>query len=336
MTAQPVETTPDHIPAPAVHFDGPSLPIAHLPRWPMAPHTYTAPTERQSITLPDPIGVPTGPVIVIVQAHSDDLSFFGAGTVARLIHEEGYTAYLIQTTNDDKCGPTPSLGETILANERETEALAAILGIRRVFNLGYANHFLDAVSVAELRARLIFLFRLLRPDVVMTFNPAQRAEQNPDHWVTGQAVEAARWMAGLDKDYPEHLAAGLAPHIVRGRLYWVARAGQPANRVIDVSAYLDQKVDALAVHQVQGPAGSTGRRLRATLATQGRRLPELGDDDVTADRAYIRRYCLGLGASVGAPYGVSHAEAFYYIDDSDGDDHEDEVRAWIEASAVPI
>ena len=178
-----------------VHVDRHGTPIGNLPAWPAPAHPYTAPTERQPITMPEPISAPTGPVIVVVQAHSDDLSFFGSGTIARLVRESGYTAYLIQTTNDDKCGPTPSVGETILANERETEELARILGIRRVFNFGYQNHFLDAVSVAELRSRLVFLFRLLRPDIVMTFNPAQPAEQNPDPWVTGQAVEAARWMA---------------------------------------------------------------------------------------------------------------------------------------------
>lgn len=277
---------------------------------------------------------PDGPVIAIVQAHSDDLSFFGAGTVARLIRESGYTAYLIQTTNDDKCGPTPSVGETILANERETEALAGILGIRRVFNLGYANHFLDAASVAELRARLIFLFRLLRPDVVMTFNPAHPSEQNPDHWVTGQAVEAARWMAGLDKDYPEHLAAGLAPHFVRGRLYWVARAGQPTNRVVDVSDYLDVKVEALAVHQAQGTAGATGSRLRATLASRGLRVPALGDDDEAADRAYIRRFMLAPGTELGDRHGMACAEPFLYLDESDADAHEATVAAWVAENAV--
>ena len=318
-----------------VHVDRHGTPIGNLPAWPAPAHPYTAPTERQPITMPEPISAPTGPVIVVVQAHSDDLSFFGSGTIARLVRESGYTAYLIQTTNDDKCGPTPSVGETILANERETEELARILGIRRVFNFGYQNHFLDAVSVAELRSRLVFLFRLLRPDIVMTFNPAQPAEQNPDHWVTGQAVEAARWMAGLDKDYPEHLSAGLAPHIIRGRMYWVARAGQPTNRIVDVSGYVDTKVESLAVHQVQGTAGSTGRRLRATLAERGLVIPELGDDDDTADRTYIRRFMLTPGIELGARHGIACAEPFYYLDESDTDLHEAKVTAWVNANAVP-
>ena len=308
-----------------------------LPQWPAPRYLYTAPTERQDdAPIPSALDRRDRPSLVVVQAHADDLAFLGAGTVARMVQEGGYDAYLIQTTSDDKCGPTASVGETILANERETEAVAKLLGIRRTFNLGYSNHFLDAASVSELRSRLIFLFRLLRPDVVMTFNPAQTAEENPDHWVTGQAVEAARWMAGLDKDYPEHLAAGLAPHVIRGRMYWVARAGQAINRVVDVSDYIDAKVDAMVAHQSQGTAGSTGRRLRATLAARGLQIAALGDDDESADRAYVRQFMLTSGVDLGSRYGVECAEPFLYLDDTGAEQHEAAVAAWVEAHAVPM
>ena len=56
-----------------------------------------------------------GKVLVAVQAHADDIPLFCAGTIAKLI-SEGYTGYLINTTNDEKCGPTSSVGETILSN----------------------------------------------------------------------------------------------------------------------------------------------------------------------------------------------------------------------------
>jgi LmbE family N-acetylglucosaminyl deacetylase len=320
----------------AVRIDRADRPMSGLPPWPDQRQRFTAPTERQvDAPMPGRLVRRDRPTLVVVQAHADDLAFLGAGTVARMVREGGYDAYLIQTTNDDKCGPTPSVGETVLENERETEAVAKLLGIRRTFNLGYVNHFLDDVSVSELRSRLIFLFRLLRPDVVMTFNPAHPAEQNPDHWVTGQAVEAARWMAGLDKDYPEHLAAGLAPHVVRGRLYWVARAGQAINRVVDVSDYIDLKVDALVAHKSQGTAGSTGRRLRATLASQGLRIPALGDDDVTADRTYVRQFMMSPGFDLGSRYGMACAEPFLYLDDAEAQAHEAAVAAWVEANAVP-
>src|SRR4029077_1239925 len=90
-----------------------------------------------------------GKVLAAIQPHADDVPFFSGGTIAKLI-AEGYDAYLIQTTNDECCGPTTSLGETILSNEREVEIMARGLGFKQVFNLGYRNHQMDGGSPLEL------------------------------------------------------------------------------------------------------------------------------------------------------------------------------------------
>ena len=224
-----------------------------------------------------------GKVLAAIQAHADDVPFFCGGTVAKLI-SEGYTGYLIQTTNDEKCGHTASPGETILSNEREVAVMARALGFKGVFNLGYRNHFLDGESPLELRCRLVYLFRALKVDTVLTFNPRAEGERNPDHWMTGQAAEAASWMAGMDKDYPEQVLAGLQPHGAREMYYWVARHGQPYNRVVEVSAQLEAMVAAMSANKSQGPAGSTGSRLKARLAAQGRQLPALDGADGSDER----------------------------------------------------
>src|SRR6266478_359786 len=49
-----------------------------------------------------------GKVLLAVEAHSDDIPLFAAGTVAKLI-EEGYTGYLLRATNDDM-GDAEGLG----------------------------------------------------------------------------------------------------------------------------------------------------------------------------------------------------------------------------------
>jgi LmbE family N-acetylglucosaminyl deacetylase len=279
-----------------------------------------------------------GKVLAAIQAHADDVPFFCGGTVAKLI-AEGYTGYLIQTTNDDKCGPTPSLGETVLSNEREVGVLAHALGFKAVINLGYRNHFLDGESPLELRARLVFLIRALKIDTVLTFNPWGEEERNPDHWVTGRAVEAASWMAGMDKDYPEHLAAGLRPHTIRELYYWVARHGQPCNRVVDVSAHVDTMVAAMSANKSQGPAGSSGSRLRARLAAQGLRLPALeqsGTDDESVDREYVRLFLLRSFRELGQQYGLEYAEPFYYVRPGDSATLQRDVDAYVQQHAVPL
>ena len=272
-----------------------------------------------------------GKVLAAVQAHADDIPFYCGGTVAKLI-DEGYAAYLIQTTNDEKCGPTTSIGKTVLSNEEEIDALARVLGFKQVFNLEYRNHRLDEVSIVEIRARLIYLFRALKVDTVLTFNPWGHWEENPDHYVTGQAVEAACWMAGMDKDYPEHFSAGLEPHGVTEKYYWVGRRGQPYNRVVDISHMIEKKVEAIAVNKSQGPGGSKGSKLKAKLAEQGLRLPELGDDDETADRAYARLFLLDEYKALGQRYGLDCAEPFYHI----GPYKWSRVDEYVAEHAVPI
>ncbi len=251
-----------------------------------------------------------GKVLAAVQPHCDDIPLFAGGTVAKLL-DEGYTGHLIRTTNDDSAG-AGSVGTVVLANERDNLAVARALGLQRVFNLNYPNHNMDGTSRPELRGRLIFLFRLLKVDTVICYDPWGRYEENPDHYVTASCVEAACWMAAGDKDYPEHFEAGLKPHAVREK-YYFARFDQRVNRVVDIGKYVEKKIDGNVVNVTQGPAGENGARLQRLLAEKGQRLPLLGNDERTANREYIRQFVLGRDAEIGAKYGLKYAEQFHYI-----------------------
>ena len=185
---------------------------------------------------------------------------------------------------------------------------------------------------------MIFLFRLLKVDTVLTFNPWGPDEENPDHYVTGHVAEEACWMAGMNKDYPEQLDA-VAPHGVSQRYYWVARPGQPYNHVVDISAFMEAKIAAMSVNKAQGPAGSQGRRLKARLVAQGLRLPLLDGDDEAADRAYIQQFCLGAYRELGQRHGCEYAEAFYRMPQEEsfiGMDRPGTVERYIAQHAVSL
>ena len=251
-----------------------------------------------------------GKVLAAIQPHSDDIPIFAAGTVAKLIRE-GYTGYLIRTSNDDHAGPG-TVGETAVANEMDNEAVAKVLGLKKVFNLGYRNHQMEDIDLIEMKARLIFLFRVLKVDTVIGYDPWGHYEENPDHYITAQAVEAACWMAGGGKDYPEHGKAGIAPHSVQEK-YYHARGPQLVNRIVDISSVIDRKIEANLANKAQGPAGENGVRLRERLAREGKRLPFLGTDDRTANYQYIKEFLLDDERALGKQYGCEYAEAFHYI-----------------------
>src|SRR5262245_56806450 len=252
-----------------------------------------------------------GKVLAAIQPHCDDLPLFAGGTVLKLIRE-GYSGILIRTSNDEMAGRGATVGEVVINNERDNFEVAGRLGLQKVFDLNYRNHEFDAVAAAEMRHRLVFIFRLMKVDTVICYDPWGHFEENPDHYVMARCVEAACWMAGGRWDLPEHFEAGLRPHAVTEK-YYFARGPQLVNRVVDITAVFDQKVEANLANITQGPAGENGAQLRKRLAEQKLRLPILGDDDVTANRQYTRHIVLAEDAELGRRYGLGYAESFHYI-----------------------
>jgi len=277
-----------------------------------------------------------GKVLLAVQAHSDDIPLSAAGTVAKLV-KEGYTGYLVRATNDDM-GDAPGLGtpgtvgENVLGNERDNAEVARALGLKKVFDLNYPNHRMADVPQNELQCRLIFLIRLLKVDTVVCWDPWAHDEENPDHWQIARGVEAACWMAGRAHDYPEQFATGLTPQTVQEKYYFARRP--EITRVVDVSGVVDQIIDANRANRAKGPAGTHGSQLRAELARRNQKLPLLGNDDVTADRSYIKQFVLGRSRALGQKYGVEYAEAFHYIGNRTA--RRTAVEEYIDDNAVPL
>ncbi len=262
-----------------------------------------------------------GKVLAVIQPHCDDISLFAAGTVAKLI-KEGYEGYMIRTTNDDHAGRGETVGDVVKNNQISNEMVARALGLKKVFDLGYRNHMMDNYSMQDIRGRLIFLFRVLQVDTLICYDPWGSYEENPDHYITARAVEAARWMAGGGRDYPEHFEAGLKPKGVAER-YYFARGPQLFNRVVEITDVLEQKIDANLANFSQGPAGEAGAALRKKLAEQGKYLPLLGQNDNEANRNYIKHFVLDMDSQylrgvpsdrqIGEAYQLGWAERFHYI-----------------------
>jgi len=280
-----------------------------------------SPPDNEDIIIEGPLeGRPhEGKVLAAIQPHCDDIAIFAGGTVAKLIRE-GYTGYMIRTSNDDATGAGKNVGEQVLNNEIANEAVTKALGLKKTYDLGYRNHRMEEYNIQEMKGRLIFLFRLLKVDTVICYDPWSQYEENPDHYVTAKAVEAACWEAG-SRDYPEQLEV-VKPHSVSEK-YYFARGPQLVNRIVDISNFIDKKAESNVAIKSQGPGGDAGSSLRKRLAAQGKRLAILGNDDETANFSYAKNFLLDMDSqnmrgvpsdrAVGKKYGLEWAEQFHYI-----------------------
>ena len=134
-----------------------------------------------------------GKVLAAVQAHSDDITLGAAGTVAKLI-DEGYTGYLIRISNDESSGTT--LGHGAVQNEMDIQEAGKAMGCTKVYSFYYRNHRMDDCAIVELRARLIFLFRLLQVNTVVVMDPYNQYDENPDHIVASGESRRRRVLDG--------------------------------------------------------------------------------------------------------------------------------------------
>jgi LmbE family N-acetylglucosaminyl deacetylase len=267
-----------------------------------------------------------GKVLALITPHLDDGPFFASGTVTKLL-QEGYTGYFIRASNDEKDSYDLSLGETVLGNERDAKAFLQVSGLKQMFELGYRNHRMDDLARTEIRARLIFLFRLLKVDTVFSYDPWGHYEENPDHYVTAQAVEAACWMAGGHLDMPEHFAAGLKPHSVSEK-YYFARGPQLVNRVVDIGPTFEIKLACLRACRTM--VTHMIKDLNASLMERKLRLPALTGSDRAAIEEYTKVALETSDRHTARRFGLDYAEAFHYI----GPDRS--IEEYVLGHAVPL
>ena len=248
------------------------------------------------------------PRLLLFVAHADDTEFLAGGTVAKFA-AEGYEITEVITTNNER-GSYELEGEPLIEqSRREALEAARILGKKDVVFLDYSDGLLSDVPLNELRERFIRLVRLVRPRVVMTFDPWAPFEAHPDHRAVAMAATEAVSFAQNPRFHPEHRSEGLLPHLV-AEAYYFAKNPVHANRVIDISPFIDRKIDALAAHDSQMKL--TIDELRMSIEAGGRYtnlLPMLDRDNCRpALEMMIRTW--NRNVAQGQPF--EYGEAFRY------------------------
>lgn len=182
--------------------------------------------------------------ILVILPHPDDEAFGVSGTLAKLISEGAQVTYACLTLGE----MGRNMGVPLIANRvtlpliRKNELLEACraIGIQDVRMLGFHDKTIEFEDKDYLDGKIDELIREIRPTLVMTFYPDHSV--HPDHDATGAAVVRTIVRMPPEERPPIHCIA--FSHNRETVL------GKP-DVVIDVSAFIDQKIAALRAHRSQ-------------------------------------------------------------------------------------
>jgi LmbE family N-acetylglucosaminyl deacetylase len=234
---------------------------------------------------------------LVVSAHPDDIEFGCAGTVAKWADQGAEVTFCIVTDGSTGTQDRGLMGTGLAKVRRlETERAARVLGAKEVTWLDYRDGYVE--YSLELRKDIARQFRLHRPHRYVVMDPAPTIEDrfvnHPDHRAAGQAALDVVLTAGTTPGhFPELLDEGAEPW--RGlRELWIMGAGtKPV--VVDISDYIDRKIEALLCHESQ----------------------------VGADAERIAGFVRTFTAELGKAHGYAHAESFQVISQGPGFHDED-------------
>ncbi len=187
--------------------------------------------------------------VVGFAAHPDDLEFSCTGMLKKLKKIDYQIIYVIVTNGENGFKTRSNLPrkERIEVRIREQLDVARKLGVEEVVFLDYSDGFLTYSE--ELRGQLVGILKKYKPEIVFSFDPANRSFDNlnlfhRDHRVVAEAVFDACFAAKNLHMYPGH------PHKVE-KIYFYG-TDQP-NHFEDISKLIDFKLELLACHQSQFP-----------------------------------------------------------------------------------
>lgn len=252
-----------------------------------------------------PAAQPKRLTIVAVYAHPDDGEFFAGGTLAKWA-AAGHRVVAI-------CATDGALGamrgdkdpkEVAARRGRELAAALSALGAEPPILLGFPDGFLRDHQKA-LRERLIYHFRRLRADRVLTFDPWKRYEIHPDHIEAGRMAAEAAVFSGFPLLHREHLTAEITP-VQPSEVWFMGPLEHRPNRIVDVQATLDKKIAATLSHGSQ-------IEMLANWFVPGANPRNLTDAQRGQLQGGARKFLEQMGRGIAQPFPgkVQIAEAFF-------------------------
>jgi len=267
-------------------------------------------------------------VHMIVVPHGYDATFFCGGYIAQL-SERGERVHVVRVLDDSKKAFEDSSEEARKKNLVQTERAVQILGAAELTHLGYPEDGLLVTDWHDLREKIVRLLRQEKPFAVMSIDPWAVYDQESEHLLIARIVEDACRCSGAPLFHPEHSSDGLDTHFVAQRVYF-GRSLSRVNHVVDISPYVEIKVQAMREHQIA--LKFMVETFLGRLAANRLKLPLLEEEMLEGDDLHghlmeqlVRRNASEVGRSAGIRYG----EGFRL-------DRFGELEEFVEAVAEPM
>jgi len=197
--------------------------------------------------------------LLAVLAHPDDESLGFGGTLAKY-SAENIETHLVTATRGERgrfgaMGRGADPNEVGRVREAELRAAAAVLGVRSLSILGFADGAVDQVDAAVAIRAIVRQIRRVRPHVLVTFGP-DGAYGHPDHIAVSQFAAAASLCASdASYDAGDDIGSGgesLAPHRV-AKLHYLAWRNDKWNAYQAALRKLTSVVDGVERQAVPWP-----------------------------------------------------------------------------------
>ncbi|MEM7797757.1 MAG: PIG-L deacetylase family protein [Chloroflexota bacterium] len=213
---------------------------------------------------------------MFIAAHPDDLEFGVAATAAKWADHGSDVTFVLITDGNAGSHEAGMTKEKLADIRRQEQRQAAdILGVKQVEFLGYDDCQLE--PTLELRKKLVKIIRQYRPNAIAcmdptNFFPSDSYINHPDHRAAGQAVIDAVFPAvEMHMLYPDLDEAGYEAYKVN-YVYIFFTPSENVNYYVDVSGYVDKKIEALQAHKSQFGDWDPGERIRQWTKESGKRV----------------------------------------------------------------
>lgn len=216
--------------------------------------------------------------ILVFSAHPDDAELCIGGTILKAI-DQGHQVGLCDLT----AGELGSNGSVEIRAEEARLALEKMGAAWRV-NLGLPDGFFRKNESSLLQiARII---RIAQPNIVLLSAPTDR---HPDHGRSADLIKDATFYSGLVKidlfDDANNPLPAWRPKVV---LHYVQDIFLPPDIVIDITTYMDKKLDVLSAYGTQ------------FYPKQGGVATPINDSDFIE---FVQARAREMGRTIGVRYG---------------------------------